>query len=224
MRRTRRRTNLRRKRTYRKPRIARQLRIASSTNFLNVVRKVNLGPITHLVSSGWVAYPYTFKATDLPNYSEYQALFDYYKINAVKLTFIPYFTDADIQAQGTTNPYAAQPRLYTIIDRNGIAGGTIANEDRMLEYANARLVKNPLKPFSIYVKRPAVEVAVEGVVAGGAAASTSLNMRSRWLDTGVGNTPHFGCAVGWIQPGTIGTLSMTYHVVATYYLQFKHIN
>lgn len=184
---------------------------------MSVTLRDNVGSIGHIAGT-WTAYPYTFRAGNLPNYSAYQALFDQYRINAVKLTFTPYWDNNDLGQQGSTT-VAAMPRVYTIIDRNGIGPGSIATEDLMLEYGNCRQITRPGQPFSIYIKSPGIETDVE--VSG--VGVPAMTMYKKFLDTNTGTVDHFGCAIGWIQPGVTGTTSFNYHVVATYYLQFKTI-
>ena len=46
---------------------------------------------------------FTFALADLPNYTEFTTLFDQYRINAVKLTFIPRLSSADSNPLATVS-------------------------------------------------------------------------------------------------------------------------
>lgn len=216
MKRSKRTYNLRKKRAYRKKRLT--VPRAVRQNLVSVKRTFNLGTIGHTVATGWAAYPYTFALADLPNASEFTTLFDAYKLNAVKLTFTPFYDSNDSVAQvGATVTWL--PRVYTCLDRNGIASGALATEDLMCNYANLRAIRKPQEPFSIYINAPGVET---GVLAG----SSNLNAATKyktWIDCVADSVTHNGCAIGWVTGGSASGVGWYYHVRATYYLQFKNI-
>lgn len=187
------------------------------SNGMMCTRKIVLGTVGTTVSLGWLAFPYQFKLDDIVSYSEFTNLFDSYKINAIKLTFTPYWNSNDVSNQ--TSFTGVLPRVYTLIDRNGIPVSTLNTEDRFLEYSNARQIKNPDKPFSIYVKAPGVELSSSGAIT----SSPAVIKYKPWIDTSNTTIPHNGCALGMVIPAGTSTMGFYYHVVATYYLQFKTV-
>lgn len=166
----------------------------------------------------YTAHPYQFRLDTLPNYSEITNLFNQYRINAVKLSFTPYYVDNNLA--NTVNTYYAMPRVYTLIDRNGIPPGQLATEAQFLEYGTAKQIVEPNKPFSIYIKKPCVELASAGDVA----TNPSVMKWNPWVDVNNPTIPHHGCAVGMTMPAGLSGTFFTYHVVATYFMEFKNTN
>lgn len=181
--------------------------------------RVNAGTVGHTVSSGWVAYPFTFQLNQLPQITSYQSIFDQYRVNAIKYTFTPYYDNNDAAQQVGSN-VVVLPRVYTCIDRNGIQAGSINTENSFLEYGNCKQILRPAQPFSIYVNSPGIEGAVED----SSGVARLVNTRyKQYLDITSPNISHFGCAVGWVQPAGLSSTGWYYNAVATVYLQFKNV-
>jgi len=180
------------------------------SNLVSVTRKVTLTPVAF---STWQSQSYAFTLGVLPNYTEFTNLFEQYRINAIKLMFIPAFNGVEGNTSATV---LAQPRLYTIIDKDGNA--QTSSETDMQQYGNARLIREPSKSFTIYIKKPSVQMGTANAltIVGGAPRS------SPWLDCDNYQVQHWGCAIGGIMPFTTAG-SATYSVVATYYMQFKNV-
>lgn len=187
-------------------------------NVVSVKRSFVTAPFT--VNSSWSGAQFSFTLAALPNYSEFTSLFEQYRINGIKLTFIPSADSLDINQQqqnsSTAINWTTIPRLYTAIDRDG--NGQYASENAILQYGNHKIIRNPMRPFSIYVKHPCVQVGTANLVTlvGGAPKS------KQWLDCDNYSVQHWGCVVGGIVPYQGGTVNMAYQVIATYYLQFKN--
>lgn len=210
----------RRKKTFKKPYRKRNVYVPRRTmrsNALTCTRKVILGTWGALKSQGWLTNPYQFRLDGISSYSEFQSLFDSYRINAVKLTFTPFWDSSDVTQ--TSAPYTGLPRVYTIIDRNGIPLNSINTEAKILEYSKSRVIKKPQEPFSIYIKYPGVEMSS----AGDLASSPAVFKARPWIDTSNATIPHNGCAIGMVCPVGSDTSGWYYHVVATYYLQFRTV-
>lgn len=181
------------------------------TNSLVTKRSYVLEPFGVSVSSGWVAVPFQFRLNDIPTYSEFQSLFDSYKINGVKLTFTPYWDSNDLSNQ-LSSTYTL-PRVYTLIDNSGIPAGSIATENQFLEYANARIITDPSKAFTVYVKNPTVETF--------ATSNFSVENKKPWIDLSHPDVIHHGAAMGMVIPAGASTAVFYYNIVATFYLSFK---
>lgn len=207
-----------RKRTYRRKRKSSprmQLTRAIKNNLVYVKLRHVVGSIGGS-SGSWISYLYAFQLSNIANYTAYTGVFDQYRINAVKLTFTPYNDTNDLSNSGATGQNL--PRVYTLIDRNGITTGSLATENSTIENGSTRQIRNPEKPFSIYVKSPGIETFAETVVGG---SNIGLTQYKKFIDTNNTNIAHYGAGVGWVQPNA-GS-GWFYHVVATYYLQFKNV-
>ena len=181
------------------------------TNTVFMKRHVYVNTIGTNVGTGWTAFPFQFKLDNLPAYSEFTSLFDAYRINGVKLTFTPFWDSNDVVNQGTVS----NPRVYTVIDANGIPPGSVNTEAKMHEYSNMKIIYDPMKAFSIYIKNPSYELASTGT------GNNAVTSNRDWLDTDNPSIPHNGAAVGMIIPVGTPTTGFYYNVIATYYLEFK---
>lgn len=212
-----RRTLRRTRRAMRRPRMTRS--VAVRTNLVNIKRSFVTAPFT--VNNSWSGIQLSFTLSALPNYSEFTALFEQYRINGVKLTFVPSADSLDINQQQQNSSSAINwttiPRLYTAIDKDG--NGQYASENAILQYGNHRIIRNPMRAFTIYVKHPCVQMGTANLVTivGGAPKAR------QWLDCDNYNVQHWGAVVGGIVPYQGGTtVNMAYQVIATYYMQFKN--
>lgn len=93
---------------------------------------------------------YSFKLSDIPAVNEFRSLYDFFKLNAVKLTFLPAVTQSvytqSIQTEGTggtdvtfvnnTNTMS-QLRIFSVVDYNDSSVPTTINELR--EYRNCKV-------------------------------------------------------------------------------------
>lgn len=206
-----------RRRTTRKPARRTRRRLATvrpsrwmtRNNLVSIKRKVTLPDVSFNI---WQSQAYAPLLSQLPSYTEFTNLFEQYRINAVKFDFIPKSTSFEAN---TSAAVATMPRLYTIIDKDGNA--QTSSEVAMQQYGNSRLIRDPSKPFSIYIKRPCVQFGTANTITivGGAPKP------SPWLDCDNFSVQHWGCAIGGIMP--TGTGSVSFSVVATYYMQFKNV-
>lgn len=189
---------------------------AIKSNLVSIKRSVRLDNFS--TSTTFTANSYVFTLSALPGASEFTALFEQYKINAVKLTFIPFFNSMDSEQQldnvASARSWTTTPRVFTCIDKDGAPP---TSETLFLERGNMRLVKRPLDSFSIYISKPCVQFGTANLLAitGGAPKP------SPWIDCDNFNIQHWGCAIGAQMPASSAGTSFIYSVVATYYMQFK---
>lgn len=204
--------------------ISRSLAVARKTSLVNIKRSFLWPENFYVVPGGWRATAYSFSLSSIASsYTEFTNLFEQYRINGVKLTFIPQVDAIDanqlnvnIGAGGGSVASVTVPRLYTAIDHDGNA--RTGSEQELLQYGNHRIIKNPLRTFSIYVKHPRVQVATANAttLVGGAPKSKV------WLDVDNYNVQHWGAVIGGQIPFGAGTgPSITYTVICTMYMQFK---
>jgi hypothetical protein len=162
---------------------------------------------------------YTFTAGDINNYSEFSALFDEYRINAVKVTFRPSYDDlANISGTGTL----VQPQAYAhvCIDPSStvIPAGTYtsANMNTFLENSGVRTYTLN-RPFSVYLK-PHVQ---DGLQGGGTA---SHSFKAPWIKTSDSAPIHRGFHM-FLQQNSFstGNTNIKLDTFYTFYLQFRNL-
>lgn len=168
----------------------------------------------------WSSGALTFNLASLPNYSDIVGMFEYYRINAIKITFIPVWSQVEANQQlanaSSTVPSIVAPRVYTLIDTDG--DYQLSTEAAFLENSAIRIVREPTKSFSIYF-RPKVQT--------GAASSLSIAgaiaKGKQWIDCANPNINHFGAVVGGVTPFATSGYTFNYQKVVTFYMQAKGV-
>lgn len=150
---------------------------------------------------------FNFQLNDLPNPSDFTNLFDFYRICAVKLHFIPQANSNDTGALDVLSI----PVIHYIADYDDNIG--FANESQALEKEGVK-TRRLDKPFTYYiVPRVSNEIYNNGIT-----TAYALNKSKQWIDSNSSSVAHFGLK-GWITTANAFTLRLK--VYATYYLQFK---
>lgn len=195
------------------------------TGFLNVQQKVldtsfalPAGP-----SPTGIIKKYSFKAADLAQWSQFASLFDQYRINGVKMTFLPTTATPDADVVNPSGTFA------TSIDLDG--DNQITTFPQLLECANARTSawssQGGLTPYKkVFVRPRCHDALITDLDPTGQPATFSAGLASRkqWLDVSDrGLTEHYGLNVGWYFG--LGTLNadQELNVVLTYYIQFRKV-
>lgn len=182
---------------------ARPQRSLRSSNSLSCKRSIWMNQLaaTAVANLPWAK---SFKLSELPNYAEFTNLFEYYKINAVKLQFFPRAVD-----------YANQTNSNMIIatDRNDATVPT-SGED-LMQY-NGRRIITGFKPFTVYIKAPRVADAVYN----GALSTGYAQGKRSWIDSKSPSVDHYGLKGFWYcDPNS----NLKIDVMQTFYLQFKSV-
>lgn len=148
---------------------------------------------------------YQFSLNDVPNYTEFTNLYDMYKINGVKLTFIPQ-QDANTSLSPVNNAIA-NARFFSAIDYND--ANPPASVDELREYKTAKWT-SILRPHVRYIHKPKI-------------FDTSGYSISPWMATTSPSVNYFGLKVA-IEPteATI-TTTFTYKIEAKFYMEFKNV-
>jgi len=142
----------------------------------------------------------TFALSSLPDYTEFTALFDCYRIVGVKVCFYPAFLD--------TTATTIYPPLYTVIDYDDASSLTTA---AMGEYDSCQVVQTGQFFERSLVPRTAV-AAYSGTF-------TSFGQKAlMWLDCGSPSVVHYGLKYGLDISGAANTV---WTVVAHYSLEFR---
>lgn len=164
---------------------------------------------------------YQFTASQLPSMSEFVALFDQYKINAVKVTFRPRFDSfqgnntTDTTLPGVTNQSGTNMHVirdpYTTTFPTGTY--TVANMNSFMEQGNVKSYTGN-RPFSIYI-RPTNNFTVDG--------ANVERKRSKYINTSNLAIPHFGFHAYAQDNNFSGTFGNSWDVFYTYYMTFKNL-
>lgn len=147
----------------------------------------------------------TFSLDQLVNYSEFTNLFDLYKINAVRVKFMPTFNDEPL---GTSR----LGLFHVAFDPNGVSSGSVTL-DGVLQYQNLKTRR--LDQMLTYYCKPCIESPVYN-----SAVSSGYGPTRRWIDTNNPSVPHYGLLLAYQSQG-IQTPS--WRVVVTYYLTTKNV-
>lgn len=148
---------------------------------------------------------FNFSLNDLPNYSEFTSLYDMYKLNAVKITFLPQMTE-NVSSGSINNPYA-NTRFMSAIDYNDGTPPSSANEIR--EYQSYKMTPI-LKRHTRYIRKPKL------------LDSNGFSI-SPWMSTAFPSPNYYGLKVAVEPMSSTSTLTMSYTVECKYYVSFKNV-
>ncbi len=205
---------------------ARYLRAGTSvrTGFLNVQQKVI--DTSYEIPSGpapnGIIKKYEFKAADIAQWNTMASLFDQYRINGIKMTWLPTTNTNDQNNPGGT--------FATSIDLDG--DNNITTFDQLLQCANTHTsawsTAGGMTPYKKVFLRPRCHDAlITDLDAQGQPSTFSAGLanRKQWLDiSDRGLTTHYGLNIGWYF-GNNALLSnpQELNVIITYYLQFRKV-
>jgi hypothetical protein len=146
----------RKKRTIRKRYKKRSMRMTRAVrpNTLNVKRKFYLASWTWTTTTTNDFWRYqTIIPSNIPNFAEYASVFDTYRINAIKYTYMPRYTDVEAASAGTTGTPTAYAHFVVDSDSTILPSGIYGSATLNTLMENTRCVTRQLnKPFSIYYK------------------------------------------------------------------------
>lgn len=148
---------------------------------------------------------FDFSLIDLPNYTEFTSLYDQYKLNAVKITFLPQMTE-NVSLGSVNNPQACS-RFMSAIDYNDSSAP--ASQDDIRQYQTCKMTP-VLKQHRRYIYKPKI-------------LDSSSTSRSPWMSTASPSTNYYGIKF-YVEPFySTTTTTMIYNVEAIYYLSFKQV-
>ncbi|QQL09577.1 capsid protein [Marmot associated feces virus 6] len=212
-----------RKRTYRK-RYSRRGNTRIKRNAMRTYMyksHVDLGTIVATPGTASTFTNYTFALSDIPNPSDYTSLYDQYKLAAVKMKFIPAYTNSQ---PGTNQAAQANPvypfldasiRSYSIVDYDGLNLPTTIPGYR--EYQNCK-VRSLMKYHTRYLK-PKMFLT---------SGTTQYNLDGKqpWISVIDSTQAHHGVSFATDAtidlPGSAAAI-LLYRVEATYYLKFRNV-
>lgn len=154
---------------------------------------------------------YSFRLDELPNFAEFTNLYDAYKINRVKISFIP-FSNVSLVRDGNPDDFKNTEytnRLFTVLDYTDVTVPVTINQLREYQSCkwspNNRIHKRYFKPK------------VTGIVTAGSFQT------SPWLQcSDSSDVQYLGIRYGLTHQAT-ATSNTVYRVEATYYCSFKQV-
>jgi len=207
------------RRMMRKRRIVRRKRAAQQVHSFK--RTCKLDNVSASITAGGVAsgisLAYQFTLDSLPNHTEFTNLYDLYKINGIKLSFVP---TASEYINSTTSSVVAQngfQRFNSVIDYDDTS--VPVNENELLQYATLKTTPGT-RTHSRYFK-PRILQTVEEIVGATLGSSSSA---PKWISTLSPSVEHMGVKI-FVPPPVSGSgigAAITYTVYATYYLQCRN--
>lgn len=148
-----------------------------------------------------------FHLNDVVNYQEFTALYDMYKINAVKVYFYPQQTQST--SLSTFNNADAAARFYSVIDRND--GNTLTQVNDAREYKSCKWT-TLFRPHIRYIHKPKIVDRGDTYTPG-----------NPWIKTTSPDQNYYGLKIA-VEPtqAAVATI-MTFRVEIKYYLAFKNV-
>jgi len=131
------------------------------------------------ITSSSTSFSFEPKLSDLQGYTDIQNLFDYYRISAYEITFIPNRNSSDITAAS-----AAIPNMWICNDEDG--GGPTA-ETGFMERPTARIWQM-VTPRKWMNKAPRFAQAIYQ----GATTGYAVGGRTQWVDCTSDGVPYYG--------------------------------
>lgn len=159
-------------------------------------------------STGDLSVAYTFKLSDLPNYSEFTGLYDQYRIKAVRYQIL--WQQQEL-LPSTTASYIGT--VLHAIDLDDATSPASANEMYQYKYLkigkSIGMTKRYLKPRTLTT-----------MYNNGVTSAYSLQNRKAWLDAAYPDIQHFGLKLYIQRPS--GTTEIAGVVKMKYYLEFRN--
>lgn len=166
-----------------------------------------------------------FKLDQLPNYAEFQSLYERYKINGVAIKLIPFSTQSIIGINAA--PTQSQAVLiHSVIDTDDgipiVASGTGVQSLRervSYKVANALGYKNQV-PYKRYCK-PAI-----AVVAFSTVGTDYATEKNKWILTASADVEHYGhkFIIEVFSPNSSASYDIWFKTEVTYYMTLKDVH
>ena len=158
----------------------------------------------------------TFSLSSLPNASEFQSLFDEYKLMKVKLDFIPFGSEVNLpisSMSGSTSLVSPGGPLITAIDYDD--NNTPAAAADLLQYQASKVTPVPKRLKMSLSPKFATEVYRSGL-------TTGYGARKGWLDCANSDIPHYGVKY-WMNAPSALSSSFSYQVWAEVTIAVKGV-
>lgn len=188
-----------------------QPRSLTSSTVYPIRRMVTTSNITS--TSSFLDYVAPFQLSFLPDYTEFTALYDQYRVDKLVYHFIP------LQSESTTYNAAGSPSnslLLTAVDFDGGSSGLTLPQ--FLSYESCTVV--PAQ------RTHKVTVQPRATLAGANAAATIVNLAiaptDTWFDCATSTLPFFGCRFATLAETGSPTSHISYSVWIEAFVTFKN--
>lgn len=155
---------------------------------------------------------YQFRLADVPGFTEFTTLFDFYKIKAIKIKFLPQFTQYSASLLAA-NTLPGSMRIFSILDYNSISSPTI---DAMRQYQNCKITQYT-RGHTRYFK-PRLNLDTEG-------SGEAQFGKQPWINTDQSAVQYLGLRVAvdtnLYPAASIASGDILLRAEATFYLAFK---
>jgi hypothetical protein len=191
-----------------------------TSNSLSIKRKFyfNSWVWTTTTTSDFWRYQETL-ASAIPAFSEYTALFDTYRISAVKWTYMPRYDSVEASTAGTTGSPTAYAHVVIDPQSTVIPSGTYGSSTLNILMENTKVkTYKASRPFSVYYKP---KILMQGF-GGGSASVVRSPPNIRTTDLGVSHRGHHI----YIQQNNFSAsanANIIFDVFCTVYLQLKNL-
>lgn len=161
---------------------------------------------------------YVFRLSDVTNYLEFAAMYDMYRIAAVKISFIPISNVAiDSVVDGTSfnlpNGYSTNYfRFASVIDYND--NTTPSSMNVLREYRNCKITRNNV------IHKRFIYPRIDNVIGQDNSTTVIGGSTKTWISTGFPEVQHYGIKYGFEQEPDFPC--NRYKVECKYYLKFKN--
>lgn len=143
-------------------------------------------------------YSYNFKLSDLPNYTEFSALFDFYRIDKVIVKFFPQVTVGNLGNNLTsTSVLSKVPRIVSVIDYDDSTALTNLND--AYQYQNMKQGLMTRQHNRVITPKVSTTVYKTAITSGYSVPKTGM-----WIDCTDADVPHYGLKIGIEQSGING--------------------
>lgn len=196
--------------TFRRKKIMRVPRRRFNNDVHSYKQHCELSNIT-VVAGTVCQFQYSFKLNDLAAITQFDFLYDHYRINAVKLTFTPEY-NTYVAGLATNNVI---PIIYLVTDYDSqvpLSPGALDQYTHVKQKQFNRRVTHYLKPRNL------------SLVWSGTVGTNAYSMAPKsWIDMASPQVPYYG-VLGAITTSDITHLpAMLVRVTATYYFQCKGV-
>jgi hypothetical protein len=176
------------------------------------VRKANFGQILSS-NSAPVFGAYAFKLSDFPNYTEFSALYDQFRITSVDVQFL-HLTTAITNTNSAGSIVIACPRFLSVLDYDGATAP--ASLDELRQYNNCIAVNADTSYIRSFIPA-SLSIEYIGVTNG------YSPQFGKWHDVAYSTIPHYGLRYALDNTAIAGpNASFGYNVEVTMHLEFRN--
>lgn len=161
---------------------------------------------------------FNFRLDQLPNYSDFQNLYDQYMIKKIVFKIIPKYSESALVTGGATtgiNPNNQMQQIHSCIDYDDNTLPT--SVDQLCQYQTHKMTRGNLVHTRVFVPKCEINVTSSAGV-----ASANAPKAYQWLDCDAPTIPHNGIKVFIPAPGMANT-RIQYDILTTYYISCKGV-